>query len=318
VAEKLVNQGCNVLVGAFDSGQTIASVQVAEQKGIPYIVHIGAAPQITESGYKWVVRNFPTVPMILDDAFVNQKALFEYTKKPPKTVVIIHANDTYGTIINKLTPGLAKKHNMPYKILDSIAYDPAAKDLSLEVAKAKASGAEAVIGVSRINDAILITREMIKQRWVPMGIMSPGPGWNDVPYMKTLGKMSDDIVSFIPWYDPTKPLSKKLAEAIKPMYPGRQLHVNHVLTFEGIYIACDAFKRAGTTEPHALMKALKETHITNNASISPAISFNEKGQNVDIKDAGVQNEGELIKVIIPRSASNAEPIWPMRPWNKRA
>jgi branched-chain amino acid transport system substrate-binding protein len=80
VAEKLINQGCNLLIGAFDSGQTIASVQVAEQKGVPYVVNVGAAPQITESGYKWVVRNFPTVPMILNDAFSNQKLLFEYTK----------------------------------------------------------------------------------------------------------------------------------------------------------------------------------------------------------------------------------------------
>ena len=45
VAEKLVNDGCHILIGAFDSGQTIAAVQVAEQKGIPFIVHIGAAPQ---------------------------------------------------------------------------------------------------------------------------------------------------------------------------------------------------------------------------------------------------------------------------------
>ena len=318
VAEKLVNDGCHILIGAFDSGQTIAAVQVAEQKGIPFIVHIGAAPQITESGYKWVVRNFPTIPMILDDSFLNQKALFDYTKTAPKTVVLLHTNDTYGTIIAKGTPDLVAKHNMPYKLLDAIAYDPTAKDLSLEVAKAKASGAEALITVSRVNDAMLITREMVKQRWNPMGVMTPGPGWSDRPYLQTMGKMGDDVLSLLPWFDPNTPLSKRLVEEQAKVEPDRQLHVNHVLTFEAIYIAVDALKRAGTTEPNALKKALRETHIVDNSSISPAIAFDAKGQNTGIKNACVQNKGGLLKVVIPRSAADAEPVWPMRPWDKRA
>ena len=75
-AEKLIGEGAQLLVGAFDSGQTTAIAQVAEQKGIPYVINIAAAPPITEQGYKFVFRNFPTAPMILGDAFVNQKEVF--------------------------------------------------------------------------------------------------------------------------------------------------------------------------------------------------------------------------------------------------
>ena len=66
---------------------------------------------------------------------------------------------------------------MPYKTLETIAYDPAARDLSAEVRKAKATNAELAMVISRVNDAILITQEMVKQRWTPMGIVSAGPGW---------------------------------------------------------------------------------------------------------------------------------------------
>ena len=58
-AEKLISDGAQVLVGAFNSGQSTAIAQVAEQKGIPYVINIAAAPQITEQGYKFVFRNFP-------------------------------------------------------------------------------------------------------------------------------------------------------------------------------------------------------------------------------------------------------------------
>ena len=53
-----------MLVGAFDSGHTAAVAQVAEQRGVPLIINIAAAPQITEQGYKFVFRNFPPAPEI--------------------------------------------------------------------------------------------------------------------------------------------------------------------------------------------------------------------------------------------------------------
>jgi len=89
-AEKLINDGAQLLVGAFDSGQSTAIAQVAEQKGIPFVINIAAAPAITEQGYKFVFRNFPTAPMILSDAFTNQKEIFATAGSAPKSVPSAH------------------------------------------------------------------------------------------------------------------------------------------------------------------------------------------------------------------------------------
>src|SRR5215831_5868973 len=75
-AEKLISDGAQLLMGAFDSGASTAIAQVAEQKGIPFVINIAAAPAITEQGYKFVFRNFPTAPMILSEALTNQKEIF--------------------------------------------------------------------------------------------------------------------------------------------------------------------------------------------------------------------------------------------------
>ena len=138
---------------------------------------------------------------------------------------------------------------MPYKIVETIAYDPAARDLSVEVAKAKATGAEALLVVSRLNDAILLTRELVKQRWTPMAVLSMGPGWYEDQYLKTLGKLSDGPLSFVPWYDPNKKLSKQLEAALAKAYPGINLNTNHVYTFEALLVAADAYKRARLDRP---------------------------------------------------------------------
>ncbi len=316
-AEKLIGDGAQLLVGAFDSGQTTAIAQVAEQKGIPLVINIAAAPPITEQGYKFVFRNFPTAPMILRDAFIDQKEVFAAVGAAPKTAVFMHVNDTFGTAMSKGIGAVMPKFDMPYKIVEEIAYDPAARDLSVEISKAKASGADALLTVSRLNDAILLTREMVKQRWAPMAILSMGPGWYEDQYLKTLIKLSDGPLSFAPWYDPNKKMAKQLEAALVKAHPGVNMNTNHVYTFEALLIAADAYKRAGSTDPKALADAVRKTDIKDNVSIGPGIQFDAKGQNDKIKGGGIQNRGGKLVTVAPKEAANGKAEWPLKPYDRR-
>jgi branched-chain amino acid transport system substrate-binding protein len=317
-AEKLINDGAQLLIGAFDSGQTTAVAQVAEQKGIPLVINVASAPEITEQGYKFVVRNFPTVPMLLSDELDSQKEVFEIAGAAPKTAVFMHVNDLFGTGMSKGLHGMMPKYNLPYTIVDEISYDPAARDLSVEVTKAKATNAEIMLVVGRLNDAMLLTREMIKQRWTPQAILSMGPGWYENQYTKTLGKMSDGPISLVPWYDPNKKLSQMLEAALAKAYPDFNLNTNHVYTFEALLIAADAYKRAGSADPKALAEALRATNITDNATIGPGIKFDAKGQNTGVKCGAIQNRGGKQVTIAPKQAANAKLEWPMKPYQDRA
>ena len=317
-AERLISEGAQLLVGAFDSGQTTAIAQVAEQRGIPLVINIAAAPPITEQGYKFVFRNFATAPMILGDAFANQLEIFSVTGNAPKTAVFMHVNDTFGVAMQKGFTGVMSKFpQIPYKVVDTIAYDPAARDLSVEVSKAKASGAEALVMVSRLNDAILITRELVKQRWNPMSVLSMGPGWYEDQYLRTLGKLSDGPMSFVPWYDPNKKLTKQLEAAHNKAFKDINLNTNHVYTFEALLVAADAFKRAGSAEPKALADAIRATNIKDNVSPGPGIQFDAKGQNSALKNSAIQNRGGKLVVVAPKAASNAKPELPIKPYDKR-
>jgi branched-chain amino acid transport system substrate-binding protein len=206
---------------------------------------------------------------------------------------------------------------MPYKIVDEIAYDPAAHDLSVEVAKAKAANADALLVVSRLNDAMLITRELVKQRWTPQAVMSMGPGWYEDQYLKTLGKLADGPISFDPFYDPNKKLSKVLQAALAKAYPDVNMSTNHIYTFEALLVAVDAYKRAGSADPHALADAIRATNITDNVSIGPGIQFNAKGQNDKLKNGTIQNRAGKLVTLGPKEAANANPKWPMASYQDR-
>ncbi|MEJ2625594.1 MAG: ABC transporter substrate-binding protein, partial [Pseudolabrys sp.] len=152
-------------------------------------------------------------------------------------------------------------------------------------------------------------------RWTPEAILSMGPGWYEDQYIKTLGKLADGPLSFVPWYDPNKPLSKTLEAAMAEKYPGVNLNTNQVYTFEALLVAADAYKRAGSADPKALAEAIRKTHITNNVSPGPGIMFDAKGQNDKLKDSAIQNRGGKLVTVAPKVAAKVE--WPLKPYDQR-
>ncbi|HTP96418.1 MAG TPA: ABC transporter substrate-binding protein, partial [Burkholderiales bacterium] len=293
-AERLIQDGAHVLIGAFDSGQSSAIAQVAEQRGVPYIVNIAAAPQITEQGYKFVFRNFQTAADIVRNGLALIADLFQATNTVPRKAVFMHVNDTFGQAMAKgIGAFMPRLTNLPFKIVDTISYDPAAKDLTVEVSKAKAANADFLLLVSRLNDAILLRREMVKQRWQPMGVVSPGsPGMYEEQFFKTLGKLSEYCISNVPWYNPKAELTAVVEKAFLKRNPKDKLvyhGLNAGFTFEAILIAADAFKRARSTDPKTLADAIRQTHITSKMMLGGPIKFNEKGQVEGIGSACVQN-----------------------------
>ncbi len=315
-AEKAVGEGAHLMIGAFSSGDTAAVAQVAEASRIPLVINIAAAPQITEQGYKYVFRNFPRGPRAITDALDLQKKLFAATGSAPKTCVVLAINDTFGTDMQRAIPALVPKFNMPYTVVETISYDPRAADLSGEVAKAKASGADLLWPVSRLNDAILIVREMVKQRWSPMGIIATGPGYYEDPFRNSLAKYAEFIVSMLPWHDPRKPLTKKLLAAAAKAYPNVTVDTYIAFTFEAVLIAADAYKRAGTTNASGLVEALKTTDLDQTVTIGGNIKFDEKGQH-DVGSAAIQIRDGLPKVVLPSESAEVAPLFPMPSWDAR-
>jgi branched-chain amino acid transport system substrate-binding protein len=315
-AERLIQEGANVLVGPFDSGAAAAIAQVAEQRGVPFVINIAAAPQITEQGYRYVFRNFQTAGDIVRNGLDLIGALFQATNTVPRTAVFMHVNDTFGQAMAKgIGAVLPQRTQLPFKVVDTISYDPAAKDLTVEVGKAKATRADFLLLVCRLNDAIILRREMVKQRWYPMGVISPGsPGMYEEQFFKTLGKLSEHCVSNVPWYNPRAPLTAVVEKAFLKQNPKDRLPfhgLNVGFTFEAILIAADAYRRSKSTDPKVLADAIRQTNITSKMMLGAPIKFNAKGQVEGIGSACIQNLNLNPTVVLPADAATAKPVFPV-------
>ena len=321
-AERLIEEGANVLVGAFDSGHTASVAQVAEQRGIPHIINIAGAPQITEQGYKFVFRNFPPAPELGRNGLSLLSDIFKTSGVTPASAVFMHVNDTFGQAMAKGVEATLPGLNMPFKLLATIPYDPAAKDLTVEVSKAKATKADVLLLVCRLNDAIVLRKEMVKQRWSPMAVISPGsPGLYEEQFTKTLGKYANYVISNTVWYNPKSELTKLVGAAFKKREPKSQMAfhaLNIGYTFDAIYIAADAFKRAKATDPKALVDAIRQTNIPANVrmSLGGPIAFNAKGQVEGNRSAVIQNiDGKPI-VTLPSDVAEGKLVFPSPDYKK--
>lgn len=321
-AERVINDGVHCLTGPFDSAGALAIAQVCEQRQVPFVINIAAAPAITEQGYKFLVRNFPTGGQLVTNGLALIKNLLEATKVQPKTAVFLHANDTFGSAQRQAMDKLFPASKMPFQLLESIAYDPKAQDLSVEVTKIRSANPDLVLVVTRAADAIKLVRDMVRQRFEPKGIISPGsPGLYDEEFYQALGPLADFHLYNIPWVNPKAQMTQALASAFKPANPNFRFEVdcfNVGFTFEGMLIAADGFKRAGTTAGAEFMKAIRATDIKDHVMIGGPIRFDEKGQNPNIPSACVQNRNRTPTVVLPADAATAQPVLPMPPWQGRA
>jgi branched-chain amino acid transport system substrate-binding protein len=319
-AERLIQEGAHCLIGPFDSGAAAAIAQVAEQRGVPFVINIAAAPQITEQGYKYVFRNFPIASELVKNGLALIEDLFRTTNATPRTAVFMHVNDTFGQANAKAIGAILPQLNLPFKLVETIAYDPAARDLTVEISKAKAAKADFLLLVCRLNDAIVLRREIVKQRWNIMGIISPGsPGMYENQFFQTLGKLSEHCISNVPWYDPKAALTKAVDGVFRKQNPKDQLRfhaLNVGCTFEAILIVADALKRARSTDAREFTEAIRKTEIKDRMMIGGTIKFNAKGQVEGNLSACIQNQGQKPLVVLPAAVAEAKPVFPWAEYRK--
>lgn len=318
-AERLIREGCTILIGAIDSGATISAAQVTEAAKVPLVVNVGAAPEITERGYAFVFRNFMPSPALVTGAVQRIKELIQGVQgRKPETAVLMYVNDTFGQSASAAVTQLWTKLDVPIKIVEQITYDIRSRDLAVEVGKAKAAQPDILLTVMRVNDGILIVREMVKQNFSPMALISPGsPGSYEKPFTDTLGKYADDAINCVPWYNMKNPRMADILNLWKQQFSGHRFELNAAFTFEAVEIVADAIRRAGSSDSERLREALRTTNIADHITTGGPIQFDEKGQNRNIQSAMLQNrDGEPI-VVGPPELSVAPPRFPMTPFDRR-
>lgn len=321
-AERVIAAGAQILTGAFHSGQTAAMIPVAQQKRVPFLIDISAADSLTanvaesvrkgEQKVQYVYRNFPTTRMFGQRAVQYMTELFKDAGVQPKRVVLIYTNDLFGQTQARQFQAAVKEKNPGFEVVEAIPFPENATDLSTEVSRLKALRPDIVAPVTRATTAILLLQELHKQRVDYLGVISPGtPGLYEAGQIAQLKELIEYVMDCVPWPNFKNPRTRQVAEEYARRSGGKTFDTNSGYSYEAILIIADVLERARSTDPDAVVDAIRKTNLKDPLMVAAGpIVFNEIGDNPNASTAMIQILGQKPVVVWPREAAEQKYVFP--------
>jgi branched-chain amino acid transport system substrate-binding protein len=321
-ADRLLSNGAQMLTGAFHSAHVAGIAPLAQQRRVPYIIDISAADAITANVAKsvregqqkvqFVYRIFPGSATFGRNAVRYMTEIFREAGVSPKRVVVMYTNDLFG---KTATEGFLAAHKAAapaFEIVDVIPYPETAVDLSTEVSRAKAAKPDVLAPFTRPATAILLLDELVKQRVDVMGVMSPGaPGLYETKQIEQLKERIEYVMDLTVWPNMRLPQTQKLAAEYVKRSGGRNFDASAAYTYEALLVMADVLERAGSTDPDALIAAIRKTSFAGGVTTATGpVIFNELGDNPNASTAAIQILGGKPRVVWPREAAEVKFVFP--------
>ena len=322
-AERLVNQGAQMLLGSFDSGSTNAMVSVAQQKRVPFLIDIAAADPITANVAKsvkegqqkvqYVYRNFPTGSSFGRRAVQYFDEIFKEANATPKRVVLMYCNDLFGQNQARGFQAAHKAANPSWEIVEAIPWPEPPSDLSTEVSKAKAAKPDVIAPITRPASALLLFPEIRKQRIEMMGIVGPGsPGLYESGQLAALKDDLEYVLTSVPWANFKNPKTNSVGDDYRRRSGGRTFDTNSGYSYDAVFVIADVLERAASlADPDAIVAAMKATSFSGGLmQYAGPVTFNELGDNPNAVPTMIQILNQKPVAVWPRDAALQKFVFP--------
>ena len=321
-AERVVDQGAQMLMGSFDSGSTAAMVPVAQQKRVPFLVDIAAADGITANVAKsvkdgqqktqYVYRNFPTGSSFGRKAVQYFTEIFKEAGVAPKRVVLMHCNDLFGQNQAKGFQAAHAAAKPSWDIVEVIPWPEPPQDLSTEVSRAKAAKPDVIAPITRPASAQILLPEIRKQRIEMLGIVGPGsPGLYEAGQFAALKEDLEYVLTSVPWPNFKNPKTTQVSEEFKKRSGGKTFDTNSGYSYDAMFVIADALERAKSTDSDAIVEALRKTNWSAGLmQYGGPVVFNELGDNPNAIPTMIQILGQKPVAVWPKDAALQKFVFP--------
>jgi branched-chain amino acid transport system substrate-binding protein len=307
--ERLDRAGVVAITGCLQSAVTIVATQVAEKQRVPFVVSVAVADEVTERGFKYTFRVQPRAAQMAPQTVKFISDIAKQAGEAVKTIAYIHDNTAFGASLSGLVVETAPKYGM--KVVAQVPYSPKSADVSTEVRKVKAAGADIVMASGYFADGVRVFRAMKGLRVKPKAFVGCGNGaYSDQNFVKELGDMTEYVMDGNYQANPASPLAKKMFDHYQALY-GQKIPPSGVFAYQPIYVIADALERARSTDREALREALANTNLKAHVLPQGPIVFDATGQNKNAQIALTQVLGGKIRVVWPEQYAEANLVFPV-------
>ena len=256
-AKRLIEQDkVDAIVGGSSTGATMAAVPLAEGAGMPFVSLAGAVV-IVEPVKKWVFKTPHTDRMACEKIFVDMKA------RGFSKAALISGSGGFDKSMRAECLKTAGQRGI--EIVADETYGAADTDMTPQLTKIRASGAQAVLNAGFGQGPAIVTRNYRQVGLTPPLYQPHGVASKE--YIKLSGPAAEGVrlpaaallvADLLPAGDAQKPVVTAYRDAYQAKYK------SDVSTFgghayDGLMLVVNAIKKAGSTDKAKVRDALEAT-----------------------------------------------------------
>lgn len=315
-AERLVNQGIPLVMGAYSSSITNPLAQYFTRQQRPFLVFTSSDDAITRPGSEWIFRlNQPSFAYaeVLFNVFDQLNA--DHGDGYLETIVTIHGNGAFETAVADAVDLLAEERG--YTVLDRQDYDQSGADFRPILNRFKGLEPDVVFMVSYAADSVALARQ-IQEVGLNAKVFAGGAAGFALPnFIEGSGPAADYVYTATMWtqevpYPGAEELNARLTEVL-----GRAPSYHAAQAYAGIITAVDVLSRAASFDPADVRAALEATDMPDTVYGHIAFTDYQGYQNQARLPAVAQQvqDGEFVTVYVNGQVVN--PMLDTPAWGNR-
>ncbi|WP_298623156.1 ABC transporter substrate-binding protein [uncultured Zoogloea sp.] len=257
-AKRLIDDDkVDLIVGGTTTGSTMSTVPLVEKAGVPFISLAGAVV-IVEPVKKFVFKTPHTDRMAAEKVFEDMK------KRGISKVALLSETSGFGQSGKKETEAVAAKYGVT--LVASETYGPKDTDMSPQLTKIKNTAGVQAVFVFGLGQGPAIVTKSYKQLGITLPLYQSHGVASD-EFLKLAGPAAEGvrlpspaqlIPEKLPAGDPQKPVVTAYDKAYKERYK-QDVSTFGGYAYDGLMIAVDAIKRAGSTDKSKVRDAIEAT-----------------------------------------------------------
>ena len=256
IKDLVEKSGAVMLVGAYQSSNTIYMARVANKLDKPFLVCTAADDRITQRKWKNVYRLNPPAKGYtngLEDFFLN--------KIKPKSMAIVYENSPYGTSGALRMMWFCRGNDIDLRAIEPYHKERLKPDYFQRlVDRLKEAPPDVIYMVSYLKDAALLVKT-IKESKLNSLLVGGAGGFTSQKFINKVGDNANYLLTATLWtpclqYPGTKEYYDQYTEkyASSPDYHGAE-------AYSALLVAADVLKRADSYSPESIRAALDKTDL---------------------------------------------------------
>ncbi|QNN57690.1 ABC transporter substrate-binding protein [Diaphorobacter ruginosibacter] len=252
VQELIDSEKVSGIVGPANSGNALAWLHIPQQKKVPVVVPIGTATEIT-TRYAKESQNYLYRISMVDREQVSLLGAYAVKASKDKKIAILADSTGYGQGGIKDATEILALHGVKPVAVEK--YGPKDTDMTSQLNKIKAAGADTVIIYGIADGAAQVLRSMEKINYLPITLGTWGNLSSLFPKMAG-AKLSEHLIMAASTTEDTSAKTKALGQRVRVNFPTLTTFPCAAQAYDSVMLLAAAMKQANSTDGEKVAAAL--------------------------------------------------------------